>query len=194
MDYITFDTLRKCHLKRVAFTYDIFCKWWIHLAERSRTYYLEALIKAFQELTWRGFIPKMHIFGHGSACWDIWSLNYAFGVGRTDGESTERDWASVVVGALQSAEMNPAFRQAFLDNHWIDKNFRRLVGLSERPPFADVNVTHVFISRRASSPMVPRRRQVVKASPRCCYQARSFSKRCSWTNRGMEGHEAGMGV
>jgi hypothetical protein len=131
MDYIMFDALRGCRLKRVAFTYDIFCKWWINLDKRSRSDYPDKLVEAFHNIVWRGFIPKMHIFGHGLSCRDIWALNYAYGVARTDGESTERDWASVVVGALQSAEMNPAFRQAFLDDHWIDKNFRRLVGLSE---------------------------------------------------------------
>jgi hypothetical protein len=130
MDYIAFDALRDCCLKHVAFTYDIFCKWWIHLDERSRAHFPEDMVKAFPLMVWHGFIPKMHAWGHGWICWSIWSLNYHSGIGCTDGESTERDWASAVVGALQSVEMNPAFRQAFLDDHWIDKNFCRLLGLS----------------------------------------------------------------
>jgi hypothetical protein len=78
----------------------------------------------------RGCVPKLHLYAHGEACRSIWSLNFQPGVGRLDGESTERDWAAAVLAAMQSAEMNPGARHAMLDDHWIDKNFRRLVGLS----------------------------------------------------------------
>jgi hypothetical protein len=82
MDYIAFDALRNCGLRRVAFTYDIFCKWWIHLDERSRALYPVELVQAFHSLSWRGFIPKMHIWGHSLLCHHIWLLNYHPGVGR----------------------------------------------------------------------------------------------------------------
>jgi hypothetical protein len=48
-----------------------------------------------------------------------------------DGESTERNWAAAVVAALQMAEMNPAAWHAALNDHWIDRNFTRMIGLSE---------------------------------------------------------------
>ena len=57
-------------------------------------------------------------------------MNYHPGVGRLDGESTERDWAAAVLAAMQTSEMNPGARHAVLDDHWIDKNFRRVVGMS----------------------------------------------------------------
>jgi hypothetical protein len=131
MDYITFDALRHNKLDRIAFTYDIFCKWWIHLEKRALEHFPPEMTRAFLKTQWRGFVPKLHLYAHGPSCRTAWSLNYHRGVGRTDGESTERDWAAAVVAALQTAEMNPAARHAALDDHWIDRNFTRLIGLSE---------------------------------------------------------------
>jgi hypothetical protein len=88
------------------------------------------MVANFLRMQRRGFVPKLHLYAHGASCRTTWSLNYHQGVGRTDGESTERDWAAVVVAALQTAEMNHGSRHAALDDHWIDKNFRREVGLS----------------------------------------------------------------
>jgi hypothetical protein len=131
IDYIILDCLRETKLKRVAFTYDIYCKWEINAEKRARKHFPPEMSERFLAVQKRGFIPKLHIYGHGQSCQTKWSLNYAEGVGRTDGESTERDWASVVLAGLQTAEMNPGSRHAALDDHWIDRNFRRLLGLSE---------------------------------------------------------------
>jgi hypothetical protein len=80
----------------------------------------------------RGFVPKLHLYAHGPSCRTAYSLNYHRGVGRTDGESTERDWAAAVVAALQTSEMNKGSRHGALDDHWCDKNYQRVVGMSER--------------------------------------------------------------
>jgi hypothetical protein len=115
----------------VAFTYDIWCKYVVNAEKRAREHFDPDMSRRFLELEKRGFIPKLHLYAHGSACQTKWPLNYHKGVGRTDGESTERDWASVVIAALQTAEMNYGSRHAALDDHWIDRNFQRIVGLSE---------------------------------------------------------------
>jgi hypothetical protein len=88
----------------------------------------------------RGFVPKLHIYAHGPACRCHWSLNYNKHVARTDGESTERDWAELVLAALQTAEMNDGHRHGVLDDHWSDKNFRRLLGLRRSIPHIYNNV------------------------------------------------------
>jgi hypothetical protein len=121
--------LRKTRLKRIAFSYDIWCKYQVNLSKRIHQFFPANDANAFKQLIIRGFIPKLHLYAHGSACATKWSLNYHRGVGRTDGESTERDWASAVLAALQTAEMNLGSRHAALDDHWIDRNFRRMVGL-----------------------------------------------------------------
>jgi hypothetical protein len=125
------DCLRDCQLKRVTFTYDIWCKWVINARKRIREFFPADEAEHFLSLDMRGFIPKLHNWAHGKLCRTRYSINYHHGMARTDGESTERDWAAAVLAALQTAEMNPGGRHAALDDHWIDRNFRRVVGLSE---------------------------------------------------------------
>jgi hypothetical protein len=124
------DALRDSELDRVAFTYDIWCKWRIHLDERMRNHFPDFAPKYFR-MQRRGFIPKLHNKMHGLRCQTIHCINLFSGMARTDGESTERDWASIVVAALQTGEMNLGSRHEALGDHWADKNFQRLVGLSK---------------------------------------------------------------
>jgi hypothetical protein len=131
MDFITFDALRDSELKRVSFSYDIYCKWWIHLKKRALANFPPTMTGKFLKMSTRGFVPKLHLYAHGDFCRTRFSLNYHHGVGRTDGESTERDWAEAVLAALQTSEMNAGARHGALDDHWIEKNFRRGLGLSK---------------------------------------------------------------
>jgi hypothetical protein len=133
---VIFDALRDCDLERVALTYDIWCKWSIHAEKRAREHFPADMTNGFLRLARRGFIPKLHIYGHGLECRTQYSLNYHPGLGRTDGESIERDWAAIVQAALQTGEMNAGARHENLDDHWADKNFCRTVGLSESPFFS----------------------------------------------------------
>jgi hypothetical protein len=130
VDYVIFDGLRSCKLDCIAITYDIWCKWSIHAQSRAAQYCPPGLVSSFLRMQLRGFVPKLHLYAHSASCRTIWSLNYHVGVGRTDGESTERDWAAVVYSGLQTGEMNYASRHLALDNHWCDKNFQCLCGLS----------------------------------------------------------------
>jgi hypothetical protein len=130
VDYVVFDALRNVSLSRIALSYDIWCKYKIHLEERARKNFPLDMVKNFLRTTRRGFVPKLHLYAHGSSCRTVYSLNYHRGVARTDGESTERDWAAAVVAALQTSEMNPGARYGALDDHWCDKNYQRIIGLS----------------------------------------------------------------
>jgi hypothetical protein len=131
MDYVIFDALRDCELQRVALTYDIWCKWSIHAEKRAHKHFPHDLTKGFLRLKRRGFIPKLHIYGHGIECRTQYSLNYHPGLGQTDRESIKRDWAAIVQAALQTGEMNAGTRHGTLDDHWADKNFCCIIGLSE---------------------------------------------------------------
>jgi hypothetical protein len=130
-DYVVLDALRNSELDQVAFSYDIYCKWQIHLEQRARDHFPEEMTRSFLRMTRRGFVPKLHLYAHGPRCRTIWSLNYHPHLGRTDGESTERDWASAVIAALQTGEMNQGARHEALNDHWADKNFQRTIGLSK---------------------------------------------------------------
>jgi hypothetical protein len=121
------ECLRGTKLKNVAFSYDIWCKYQVNMAKRIMECFPQKEAADFLNLKRRGLIPKLHLYAHGPSCATAYSFNFHPGVGRTDGESTERDWASAVLAALQTAEMNPGARHAVLDDHWIDKNFQRVL-------------------------------------------------------------------
>ncbi|EEC00016.1 hypothetical protein MPER_00146, partial [Moniliophthora perniciosa FA553] len=56
-------------------------------------------------------------------------LNYAVGVGRTDGEGVERNWAGQGPIATSTTEMGPGSRHDTLDDHWGHWNWKKLTGL-----------------------------------------------------------------
>ncbi|KAK7025934.1 hypothetical protein VNI00_015849 [Paramarasmius palmivorus] len=74
-------------------------------------------------------IPKLHIYGHTTDCQLKYSLNYAPGVGRTDGEGVERNWAGQGPIATSTTEMGPGSRHDALDDHWGSWNWQKLLGL-----------------------------------------------------------------
>ncbi|KAK7025333.1 hypothetical protein VNI00_016115 [Paramarasmius palmivorus] len=74
-------------------------------------------------------IPKLHVYGHTTRCQLYYSLNYAVGVGRTDGEGVERNWAGQGPIATSTTEMGPGSRHDTLDDHWGYWNWEKLVGL-----------------------------------------------------------------
>ena len=41
----------------------------------------------------RFHVPKCHLRAHVQKCWAPFSLNFTNGIGRTDGEGVERNWA-----------------------------------------------------------------------------------------------------
>jgi hypothetical protein len=122
------DALGDSHVERICVTYDIFCKYGINFRKR-----LEALPDNLTEsigaMTIRGYVPKFHLPAHGASCQSPWSLNYASGVGRTDGEGVERDWAETNWLATQTFEMGPGHRHGVLNDHFGFLNFTRLCGL-----------------------------------------------------------------
>jgi hypothetical protein len=128
MDYILHETLNDTGLAKVCITYDIFCKYSVNLLERAKTY-PEHLTRGLREMAVRGYIPKFHLPAHGESCQTRWSLNFADGVGRLDGEAPERNWSENNDLATQTYEMGPGARHSLLDDHFNHRNFRRLNGL-----------------------------------------------------------------
>ncbi|EEB98408.1 hypothetical protein MPER_02086, partial [Moniliophthora perniciosa FA553] len=74
-------------------------------------------------------VPKLHIYGHTMQCQLSYSLNLTPGVGRTDGEGIERNWAGQGPIATSTMEMGPGSRHDTLDDHWAHWNWRKLLGL-----------------------------------------------------------------
>jgi Kyakuja-Dileera-Zisupton transposase len=73
-------------------------------------------------------VPKFHIPAHKLPCQAPHSLNLMLGVGRTDGEGIERNWAEINAVANSTKEMGPGSRHDTLDDHFGHHNWRKYVG------------------------------------------------------------------
>lgn len=125
-DYILASVLKTVTVERVAISYDIACKWSIHLPKRFAVNHPGVNIKKL-ELSY--FIPKFHLPGHGASCQTKYSFNYAKGVGRTHGETVEQEWAHINLAATSTREMGPGARHLALDDHWGGWNWKKILGM-----------------------------------------------------------------
>ncbi|KAF9470197.1 hypothetical protein BDN70DRAFT_821646, partial [Pholiota conissans] len=75
-------------------------------------------------------VPKFHLAAHIEKCQTEFSFNYVPGVGRTDGESPERGWSDINAIAMSTREMGPGSRRDTLDDHFGDRNWRKIATLS----------------------------------------------------------------
>ena len=112
-------------------SYDIVCQWMIHLRQRVTADNFPSHIRidlpTGREL--RFAIPKYHFWGHKGDNNNKFSLNYAQGVGRTDGEEVERNWWRHNAIASSTREMGPGSRHDTLEDHFAWSNFLKTIGL-----------------------------------------------------------------
>ncbi|KAI0057942.1 hypothetical protein BV25DRAFT_1811627 [Artomyces pyxidatus] len=126
MDFIFWSSLRALKNTSLLVSYDIACQW-------SRNFW-ERVQEAPPGLEFRlcpddvdFAIPKFHLPAHGASCQVPYSFNYKTGVGMTDGESPERNWAALNGAASSTKEMGPGARHDTLDDHCGHANWRRVV-------------------------------------------------------------------
>ncbi|EEB90114.1 hypothetical protein MPER_11725, partial [Moniliophthora perniciosa FA553] len=112
----------------ICLSYDICCQYCRNFLERLQNLPLHVRPKEVQKFTF--VIPKLHIYGHTLACQLRYSLNLTPGVGRTDGEGIERNWAGQGPISTSTMEMGPGSRHDTLDDHWAYWNWQKLVGLA----------------------------------------------------------------
>ncbi|KAL1714108.1 hypothetical protein EV715DRAFT_295467 [Schizophyllum commune] len=113
---------------RLVLSYDICCQYSKRFKERLSK--LPPLIRfklAFSAV--RFVIPKLHIHGHRLACQLLFSLNWMWGVGRTDGEGVERPWSFLGALCTSLRMMGPGSAADTLDDHFGHWNWMKLVGL-----------------------------------------------------------------
>lgn len=109
-------------------SYDIACQWYKNLVSR---------VKKLPSLVWRNLsledirfvIPKLHIKGHQLFCQLLFSLNWLWGAGRTDGEGVERGWAHLGPIATSTRDMGPGSRHGTMNDHFGNWNWMKLTGL-----------------------------------------------------------------
>lgn len=131
MDYIAFSAIQTqtSIVKRLFFSYDIWCQWSIHLMERMGK--LPEALRLPDDLVPEGGIPKCHSPGHQLGCQCKYCMNIQPGIGRTDGEGIERTWSGINASAPATKEMLPGGRHDMLDRRFGAHNWEKLTRLGE---------------------------------------------------------------
>lgn len=132
MDYFFISSLRRGPLpRRLVVSYDIACQWSKNLLQRAEMYPSNPLSPTPDDLELVFLVPKFHLPAHISQCQIDYSFNLTPHVGRTDGESVERGWASANAVANSTKEMGPGSRRDTLDDHFGDYNWRKVSQLGD---------------------------------------------------------------
>lgn len=127
MDFIVGSSLRLSTVLFVILSYDIACQWFTNLAERMKTW--PEGIKIPPQIQTRPLIPKLHEPGHKKVKHEMYSFNFAHGVGQTDGECPERIWAHHNVLGNATKTQGPGSRQDVLDDHFGFWNWQKYAGM-----------------------------------------------------------------
>ena len=129
MDFIFLSSLAKTSVQLVTISYDIACQWSKKFWDRMQNMPSWLQLPASTQLRFR--VPKFHLPAHVQKCWAPFSLNFTNGVGRTDGEGVERNWAWLNGIARCVSMMGPGGRWDTLDDFCSYHNWRKTVTLGE---------------------------------------------------------------
>ncbi|KAJ3817611.1 hypothetical protein F5880DRAFT_1492633, partial [Lentinula raphanica] len=131
MDY-SFGSILKGIDPRITIvqSYNIVCQWSKNLYQRMKELPSQVAASLLERQIYFA-IPKLHIHGHNLSCQLSFSLNWLWGVGRTDGEGVERNWAHMGPVATSTRDMGPGNRHEVLDDHFGHWNWRGICRLGE---------------------------------------------------------------
>ncbi|KAH6916353.1 hypothetical protein BKA70DRAFT_1419261 [Coprinopsis sp. MPI-PUGE-AT-0042] len=130
MDYFVTSTLRHNPPCEVVVSYDIACQWSKKFPARCSQY--PSHLNPFDcGTSFFYYVPKFHLPAHVASCRTSYSLNYAPGVGRTDGELPERGWSSTNDLAYSTHEMGPGSRRDTLDDNFGDANWLKVTHMAQ---------------------------------------------------------------
>ncbi|KAG1719215.1 hypothetical protein EDB19DRAFT_1648528, partial [Suillus lakei] len=128
MDYLVFSMITGSNVLDFNLSYDIACQWhkkiWNRLDSMPPNLWFDREKKHL-----RFFVPKFHLNAHVPTCQTRFSFNYSKGVGRTDGEASERGWANINQVATSTKEMGPGSRRDTLDDNFSDWNWKKVTML-----------------------------------------------------------------
>ncbi|KAJ6526481.1 hypothetical protein DFH09DRAFT_1095195 [Mycena vulgaris] len=127
-DYaVVFGLAEATHLRWIRLTYDIWCQYYVHLADR-----IEALFPSMRDICAkiRGAIPKMHIHNHIERCQMEWNLNWLSYVVFTIGEMIETGWAEHNLTAGSTKEMNDGHRHDVVDDTSNNWNWDKMIAIA----------------------------------------------------------------
>ena len=128
MDYIFLSSIVGIVVLTVIASYDISCQFfknfWFRLL--SLPPHLQTALPRSRLIP---KIPKAHLETHGKDCHGMYSFNYTWGAGRTDGEGIERCWSRLNGSASSNKEMTPSARQETMDDFCGCHNWLKTVNL-----------------------------------------------------------------
>ncbi|KAF7296857.1 CxC2 domain-containing protein [Mycena indigotica] len=128
MDYILMHALRNAKVKQLVLSYDIACQWKVRLWERVICIESHSNMPAnLDDFRIEFALPVWHAAAHEETCQATYSLNYAVGVGRTDGEGIERTWAVLNPISFATKEMSQGNRHDTIDDKVDHVNFEKNV-------------------------------------------------------------------
>lgn len=130
MDYILMSALAGFNLMELTISYDIACQWKKNFADRIERLPSDLQLE-FDAILLDSGLPVWHALAHEDACAVMNSLNYVFGVGRTDGEGVERLWAFLNACSYQSKEMGLGNRADTIEDKLDSHNFNKNLGAGE---------------------------------------------------------------
>ncbi|KAF7795842.1 hypothetical protein EIP86_007009 [Pleurotus ostreatoroseus] len=124
IDYIVISALKALGaLPPLVLSYDIVCQWAIYFFSRISTYPEHLQIKLDAKHV-RYAIPMYHFRAHKEKDHNKYSLHLMEGVGRSCGESIERNWPKHEETAASTREMGPGSRHDTLEDHFGYANWR----------------------------------------------------------------------
>jgi hypothetical protein len=129
MDYLFVMTLLLATVNMVYASYDIACQWGKNFWTRMAAF--PEAVRVRSTLIIRFLVPKFHLPVHVPKCFARFSFNFAFGVGRTDGEGVERNWSWLNAIAKCVSIMGLGGRWDTLDDFCNFHNWRKTVNLGE---------------------------------------------------------------
>lgn len=128
VDYVLLAALVGVSLSLLV-TYNIACQYFKAFWSRMLGFPEEMRLKIPDKSYLTAKVPKGHIRAHKDSCYGLFSLNYTFGVGSTDGEGIERLWSWLNMVAASAKKMTPAVRQELIDDFCGYINWRKTCGL-----------------------------------------------------------------
>ncbi|KAG6819393.1 hypothetical protein H0H93_012240 [Arthromyces matolae] len=125
MDFLFFMALLWTYFPWILLCYDIACQYARRFWDRMELLPVGMRFAGPTFVQWA--VPKFHLPAHKSECHGPFALNYTPGVGRTDGEGVERNWAFLNGAAPSTSQMGPGARHDTLDDFMGFWNFRKTV-------------------------------------------------------------------
>jgi hypothetical protein len=132
-DYVLMSALRHyAQILRFGISYDIACQYNKNLFMRIMHHtFPEDLRQDLKSKHVMFFIPKMHHEDHGAECQAQYSFYHTRGVGRTHGETTEQEWASINKVGVATRENGGGARHGTLEDHWGWWNHQKCIGMGK---------------------------------------------------------------